>query len=275
MDERLNLLAASANATTYDLTATKDYVDGAPHIKLASLRSLYWDLLVQVYDYAVKHTDCPHVLDLGAGEGEAALSFLELGARVTAVDISMSQIDALGKKCEQFADRLELRCEKVQGVLADRGCKYDVVVTNSFLHHVPDYLGMIKGVVGLLSPHGQLFTFQDPLRHDSVSAFTRAFTDVAYLSWRLFKGDFWGGLGRRLRRWRGAYLADSVYDNTDYHILRNGVDQEALKHLLERAGLKCRVVRYCSTQSRIFQRFGNILGVENTFALIAQRSVQE
>ena len=85
------------------------------------------------------------------------------------------------------------------------------------------------------------------------------------------KGDVWGGLQRRLRRRRGVYLADSMHDNAEYHVTRNGVDQEAIRSILEAAGFRCELVRYFSTQSRLFQPLGTVLGVRNTFAIIAQR----
>lgn len=85
MDERINRIGALVNASAYDAEATKKYIDGAPHIKHASLRKLYGKLVLQVFDNAKKHKINPIVLDLGAGEGSVTLPFLELGAKVVAV----------------------------------------------------------------------------------------------------------------------------------------------------------------------------------------------
>ena len=226
MDDRLNKVAALANTVAYDSEATENYIDGAPHIKHASLRKLYASLLTQVYDYGAKWSDTPRVLDLGAGDGSVTLPFLELGARVTAVDISNSQLVALRRKCECFSDRLKLRCEDVNEMLKTKGQEYDVIVGNSFLHHIPDYIGMISEATTLLTRYGQFFSFQDPLRYDSVGRFTMMFTNLAYLSWRIFNGDVLEGLRRRFRRSRGVYLADSIYDNAEYHVTRIVVDQK-------------------------------------------------
>jgi SAM-dependent methyltransferase len=275
MDERLNKVAALANIGTYDSEGTRKYTDGAPHIKHASLRSLYAKLLIQVYDDAAKRSDAPRILDLGAGEGSVTLPFLELGARVTAVDISNSQLDALRKKCERFSYRLELRCEDMSEILKLKWQQYDVIVVNSFLHHIPDYLGMIRESIVLLKPHGHFFSFQDPLRYDTIGEFTKNFSDLAYLSWRIFKGDIWAGLKRRIRRSRGFYLVDSIHDNTEYHVIRNGVDQDAIADLLEDAGFQCRIIRYFSTQSQIFQPIGAAMGLKNTFAIIARKGIKD
>jgi predicted RNA methylase len=130
MDERINRIATLANVSANDAEATREYIDGAPHIKLASLRKLYCELVVQVFDNAKKHKNTPKVLDLGAGEGTVTLPFLELGARAVAVDISNSQLDALRTKCQHFGDRLAIRCEDINDTLRYKSEKDDIIVVN-------------------------------------------------------------------------------------------------------------------------------------------------
>ena len=271
MDERINRIAALANVSSYGAEATRRYIEGAPHIKHVALRKLYGRLVVNVFDRAQKHTKTPKVLDLGAGEGSVTLPFLELGAKVMAIDISKSQLEALKGRCNQFGDMLEVRCEDINDTLKDKSKKYDIIVVVSFLHHVPDYLGMIREAADLLHPHGQLFFFQDPLRYDTVGRCTMLFSKLAYFSWRVFRGDVIGGLKRRLRRARGIYLEDSLHDNTEYHGTRNGVDQYAICKLCEEQDIDCEIICYFSTQSRLFQALGTVLGMKNTFAVVAQK----
>jgi SAM-dependent methyltransferase len=271
MDERTNRIAALANVSAYSENATRKYIDGAPHIKHASLRTLYGKLVVDVFDRATKNTRTPKVLDLGAGEGSVTVPFLDLGARVVAVDISKSQLDALKGRCTNYSDRLEVRCEDIINVLRDKNEKYDIIVVNSFLHHVPDYLELIKEAVTLLSPYGQFFSFQDPLRYDSVGKFTMMFSTFAYFNWRVFKGDIMGGVLRRIRRSRGVYLESSMHDNAEYHVTRNGVDQEAIRELFKKMKCDCNIISYFSTQSRLFNPIGAFLGIKNTFAVVANR----
>src|SRR5712664_2984242 len=111
MDEAAGRIAASANAVSYDTQIFKDYIDTAPHLKHASLKRFYAELVHQLFDFAVKHTTRPEVLDLGAGEGSATQLFLQAGANVTAVDISARQLDVLRTTCARFGDRLSIRCE--------------------------------------------------------------------------------------------------------------------------------------------------------------------
>src|SRR5262245_23110089 len=208
MDARVHRVAALANAAVYDSGKPADYVDGAPHIKHASLRDLYGELVVRVYDRARAHHDPPQVLDLGAGEGSVTLPFLELGAHVVAVDISEGQLAELRRKTTGHAGELEVRCQDVLEALeafAAEPRRFDVVLVNSFLHHIPDYLAMIRQCAAVLDAGGQFFSFQDPLRYDTLGRFTSAFNTAAYASWRVFKGDLVGGLKRRLRRSRGEW----------------------------------------------------------------------
>lgn len=270
VDERVNKIAALANIAAYNPALTKDYIDGAPHVKHESLRYLYGELVVRVFDEAKKHTTTtPRVLDIGAGEGSVTLSFLELGARVVATDISESQLAALKEKCARFGNMLEVRCEDVSDTIKNNADSFDIVVASSFLHHVPDYLGMIGQLQSMLASRGQFFSFQDPLRYDSVGKATLFFSSFAYYFWRIFKGDVIGGLKRWFRRKRGIYLQDCAYDNAEYHVGRNGVDQDAIRTLFQTNGFDCQIVSYFSTQNGFLQLLGERLGLKNTFAVMA------
>lgn len=235
------------------------------------MRNLFGKLIVKVFDISYQHTKIPKVLDLGAGEGSVTMTFLELGAKVVAIDISYSQLDEVRRKCERFGNMLELRCEDINISVQNKSEIFDIIVANSFLHHVPDYMGLIRETIAILSPHGQFFSFQDPLSYDTVGKFTKIFSKLAYFSWRVFKGDLIGGLKRQLRRDRGIYLDDSVLDNVEYHVIRNGVNQYAIQKLFNEQGFDCIIVTYFSTQSRLFQAIGTVLGLKNTFSIVAQK----
>ena len=270
-DTELKERVAAANLAAYDSAGVKDYIGGAPHIKHADLRRLYAELLVGVFQAAQRRTPVPHVLDLGAGEGSVTLPLLELGAHVTAVDISEDQLAGLRSKCLKYEDRLIVHCEDISLTLQRKEEKYDIIVANSFLHHIPDYLGMLQGLLPHLGPNGQFFSFQDPLLYSTQPLFGRVFEELAYASWRVQRGDVWNGLGRRLRRARGIYLPGSAHDNAEYHVVRLGVDQEAIASLFNNAECSCRIVPYFSTQSRFLQSIGTAVGFKNTFAVIAMK----
>jgi SAM-dependent methyltransferase len=262
--------AVVANEAFFNEETTRRYVDVSPHVKYASLRRLYSQLAGNIFADAQKHSEVPSILDLGAGEGSATLPFLELGGRVVAVDVSTSQLSELQRKCSRYKDRLEVRQLDIGAALRSNE-RFDVVVMSSCLHHIPDYVSVIEAASNKLSPRGQFFCFQDPIRYDTMSAFSRWFSKIAYVSWRIFQGDFVGGLSRTLRRARGIYLDDCAADNTEYHVVRNGVDQNEIVRVLSSMGFECRVVRYFSTQGSLFQPIGSALQIENTFSIIAGR----
>lgn len=269
-----NKIAAVANVGSYDLRQTAEYTEGAPHIKHAELWALYMKLVVQVYDRACRCVSQPKVLDIGAGEGSTTLAFLELGAKTTAVDISHSQLEVLKRRCNSFADNLTVYCGDVHDAIEDflaQQAQYDIVVANSFLHHVPDYIGLIEQCCKLLSPHGQFFSFQDPIKYASLGKFSNLFAKTAYFSWRIFQGDVIGGMRRRVRRSRGVYFDDCPQDNAEYHVVRVGVDQEVIAELLRGIGFDCQTVLYFSTQSRFWQLVGSAIKAYNTFSIIAAR----
>lgn len=262
--------AIIANKAFFNNETTLRYGDVSPHIRHASLRRLYSQLVGDVFAYARKYSEVPTVLDLGAGEGSATLPFLELGARVVAVDVSDSQLTELQRKCHSYKDRLQVRHADIGGVLRTNE-RYDVLVMSSCLHHIPDYISVIQAGVNVLSQKGQFFSFQDPVRYDTMGPLSYGFHKIAYFSWRVFQGDFVGGVSRALRRARGIYLDHCPADNTEYHVVRNGVDQNKIVALLSSQGFECTIVRYFSTQGSLFQSLGSALGIHNTFAVIAQR----
>jgi SAM-dependent methyltransferase len=267
----MDRMAVLANLRRFDSEGTARCVDGSP-VKHPSVRRVYRNLVGRVFETAKKYSETPRVLDLGAGEGSATVAFLELGAHVTAADISESQLAALAEKCGRFDARLDIRHEEARATLQGRTERYDIVVMNSFLHHIPDYLGLVRQAISVLRSRGQIFSFQDPLRYDTLRRGERLFSQAGYFFWRAFQGDYVQGVKTRIRRLRGIYIPGSREDDAEYHVTRNGVDQNAIIDVLEAAGFTCEVVRYFSTQSRSFQVLGEALAVKNTFAIIAQRT---
>jgi len=266
--------AATANEVWYDSLPPGEYLEGAPHLKHRSLRALYSQLVERVFRLAARHESKPRVLDLGAGEGSATIPFLALGARVTAVDISARQLEGLSKRCAAYGPNLEQQCGDAAAVIErirHSIARYDVVVANSFLHHVPDYVALLRDVVPTLSSHGIIFSFQDPLPFRRLGLLTRVFGAIGYFAWRFGQGDLAGGIMRRTRRTLGVYRADSQEDNAEYHVVRAGVDERLIEGELRKLGFQIEIVLYFSAQLALWQWLGTAMGLENTFAVIATR----
>ena len=271
MNNQLTKIASLANISAYSQENAANYIDGAPHIKHKFLRELYAKELIQVYSNSLKFTKFPIVLDMGAGEGSVTLPFLELGAHVVAVDLSEFQLKSLSEKSKQYGNRLEIRCQDINQALNQVDEKFDIIVANSFLHHLPDYIEILKKVSEKLNNGGQFFCFQDPLLYRSMSHVNLIFSNISYYSWRLMKGDLYDGLSRYIRRKRGVFKEDSYHDNAEYHVVRDGVDQDCIKKFFEDNGFRVKIIKYFSTQNTFFQRLGTLLKMENTFSIIAQK----
>jgi SAM-dependent methyltransferase len=266
--------AATANIAVYESLDSESYADGAPHIKHEKLRRFYARLIARIVSQIGKDASSLSVLDLGAGEGSVTLQFLKLGARVTAVDSSQLQLSHLNKLAGAHGSRLRTTCgDALRAVSTEReaGRSFDLVVCNSFLHHIPDYIGFSAEAASLVAPGGVFFTFQDPIRFSSLGVPVRLFTGIAYFAWRILKPDVIRGLARRARRTFGIYDPESPEDNAEYHAVRDGLNEVELADRLRQIGLQVQIFRYFSTQNSAFQQLGDRLGIANTFALIGHR----
>ena len=262
--------AQQANLAAFGSERLGSYAEGAPHLMHVGIFELLRMLVKRAMDA------CPgpevKVLDLGAGEGSATRLWLSQNAKVTAVDLSSAMLTELQAKCGAQAPRLTCVTMDASEFLAVRDERFDIVSCISFLHHIPDYFALVRLSLSVLSGHGVLVTFADPIRYDTLDSAERLFEQMAYAMWRLGRPDVWGGIRRRLRRMRGIYLEDSIYDSAEYHVTRSGVDQDAIAEMLQLNGMDVEVHKYWSTQSALFQRVGTSLGFKSNFAIFAQRS---
>lgn len=210
------------------------------------------------------------MLDVGSGEGTCAREMLRLGARVTAIDISAAQLRVLEERCKDARSNLTVVCDDVWQAL-DKLDSFDAVIFDSFLHHVPNYLELLAAVDKHLEPRAAILTFQDPLRYDTLSRTSYVMSNGAYFAWRVLQGNLVGGLKTRIRRLRGVYIPGHPADDAEYHVTRNGLDQDEMARQFRSRGFATEVTRYFSTQSAMFQALGAHIGVENTFSILARR----
>jgi 2-polyprenyl-3-methyl-5-hydroxy-6-metoxy-1,4-benzoquinol methylase len=260
------------NQEWFDQQAASEFVNASPHLKHRQLTERCLALAVESFQRIATQGKVPSVLDLGAGEGMLTCPYLDMGARVTAVDASPQLLEMLQKKAFKNSDRLTAIVGDVFDCLErfkQQSDKFDIISACSFLHHIPDYLRLCKLSLGLLNKPGVFFTFQDPLRYDTVPSATRFMDRGSYFAWRCFRGGYVRGIKTRLRRLRGVYREDLAEDVAEFHVVRNGVDQEAIEKLVKGQGFNCEIQSYWSTQSGLLQFMGEKLRMRNTFAVLA------
>jgi SAM-dependent methyltransferase len=154
---------------------------------------------------AVADVDGParRALDLGCGTGNLTAHLLELGLDVVAADVSP---EFLGGVARRFAGRpvetLELDGLGLDGV-ADGSL--DLVAAYSVLHHVPDYLAMVREAHRVLRPGGVLY-----LDHEVNDAFWEQGGCLAELRAALDARRHPGWWNPVRKRWQ-RYLMPSKY----------------------------------------------------------------
>jgi len=118
-------------------------------------------------------TDCPdvsdgHIVDLGCGPADIPIRLartLPL-CRITGVDASQPMIDVgtQAVKAAGLADRITLRCERLQSLRLSEPC--DAGISNSVLHHLINPLRFWYALKQLVKPGGSVLVM-DLLRPDS------------------------------------------------------------------------------------------------------------
>lgn len=101
-------------------------------------------------------TSVPLVLDFGSGSGNLTRHLLRLGTKVVAADVSLKSLLSIK---EAFTETSRFEIAELNGTdlsnFQDRS--FDLVATYSVLHHIPDYLGIIKEFVRVLKPGGVIY----------------------------------------------------------------------------------------------------------------------
>lgn len=247
-----------------------DYVVGSPHLHHAALRRrVEDDLRAAVAALAARHPDRPvQVLEVGAGHGPFTSVLLDAGAHVTVTEMSAASADALR---ERFGTRPDLAVvhDPDASWAAATHRRFDAVVCVSVLHHVPDYLAAITTWTDLIAEGGTFVSWQDPLLYARVPRWDRWVARTAYLWWRLGQGEARRGLATALRRARGHLDEDRPEDMSEYHVVRNGVDEAAVAALLRNRFAVVAVVPYWSTHRPALQRFGDRHHLRSEFAVHA------
>lgn len=245
-----------------------DYRAGSPHLVHWQL----YDRLVQEVLGTIAAVRArglpPTVLEVGAGHGGYTEPVLAGGAQVMATEMSRPSLRRLQ---ERFGANPLFSCGfDPDGTLQLlRGQRYSVVLCVSVLHHIPDYMTFVQRAVSdHVAVGGSFVSIQDPLWYPSLPRWTRRLDRAAYLSWRARRGNYRQGARTLTRRLRGRYDEDEPADMVEYHVVRDGVDQDRLRGMLSRSFEHVVIKRYWSTPSASLQRAGTRIGLENTFMVV-------
>lgn len=95
-------------------------------------------------------------LDYGCGSGNLTRHLIDLGVHMLCADVSDEYLEAVERKFSGtgLVDTLEINGDDLAGV--PDSC-FDLVVTYSVLHHVPDYLAIVREMGRVVKPGGVLY----------------------------------------------------------------------------------------------------------------------
>lgn len=136
-----------------------------------------------------------HILDLGCGPGDIPIRLaraLPL-CHVTGIDASQPMIDVgtQAVNAAGVADRVTLRCERLQSFTADD--PYDAIISNSLLHHLINPLRFWFAIKQLLKPGGPVLVM-DLVRPASPEAAHAIVDQYAAHEPPILRKDFYNSL---------------------------------------------------------------------------------
>jgi phospholipid N-methyltransferase len=263
--EQSNTIRAqdSAHATGHD------YDKGSPHLRHPQLRAMVEGRIRDMVADVTARTGQCRVVEIGAGHGTFTHQLLSAGATsVTVTEASTASAEHLRR---EFADdpRVDVSYDATgEGVLTP-GREWDLAVIISVLHHIPDYVGFLDSLADRIAVGGGIFSVQDPLWYPRRSRLSHRVSRGSYLAWRLFQGNYGRGLATRVRRMRGVYDDTLESDLVEYHVVRQGCDEEAVRaKLSDRFDVE--VFSYWSSQAPLFQRLFEESGLVSDFGIAAK-----
>lgn len=208
-------------------------------------------------------------LDLGCGTGNLTLKLVELGARVTGVDLSAGMLARLRHKLERAGLDGSGGPSLIQSDVDDflRRCqdRFDLVCACSFLHHLPDYLQTAANAAALVAHHGCLYVVHEPLAAAECDWLGHA---IEWVDFRWQRLEARTGFGGRVARRDPYYQPDCL---ADYWAMGRGLDPAKLDETLRAAGLSPRLTSYDSKRHRLMHVLAHWLDTRHLLKFEAWR----
>lgn len=246
--------------------AGADYRKGSPHLSHLALHDRLVEVLRRTVERMADQGLPLRVLEVGAGHGGFTESALALGCDVTAVDMSGPAIEELRRR---FGTNPRLEAiHDPDGTLTHVGDGYSLLMCVSVLHHIPDYMAFLKDASERITRGGALLTLQDPMWYSRHRQAHRA-EQAAYFTWRLGQGSPIAGLQTRRRRIAGTFEDTNPGDAVEYHVVRDGIDEEWVLSFAGGAFAEVELISYWSSQLGLAQRLGERCGLHNSFGVVA------
>lgn len=98
------------------------------------------------------------ILEIGCAEAGNTKPFVDLGCRVTGIDLSCSRIELAKEFFKEHKNRqnLELICNDIYNV-NPAGRQFDIIIMRDVIEHIPNQEKFMKFVKNFLKPDGKFF----------------------------------------------------------------------------------------------------------------------
>jgi hypothetical protein len=267
MDDARSHLVAVVQAQDSEHGSSHDYVKGSPHLRHSALRVMVESQLRSLVRHQLAATGRCRALEVGAGHGTFTATLVTAGCEVTVTETSLASARLLA---ERFGPQIRVSHDQSGEDILTSTDRYDLVALSSVLHHIPDYLSFLDGLSKLVDAGGSFFTVADPLYYPRMSAWTHRADRLSYLAWRLFQGNYAQGVATRLRRAHGVYNDAEPSDLVEYHIVRDGVDEVAVRDLLSSHFRDVETFSYWASQAPALQWLGSKTPMVTDFGALAR-----
>lgn len=190
----LNIQAHNKIAKRYERIHGEIYND----VEQARLR----ESLVTALSYIKTTNSIKKVLDFGCGAGNLTKHLTDLGCEVIASDVSQGFLDLIASRTYITS----VKTMRLNGIdLADiPNDSVDMVATYSVLHHIPDYLNILKEFVRVLKKDGVIYidhesseyvwkndsrfkVFTSEMKRKSIPELGKYFVFTNYIDWAIRK----------------------------------------------------------------------------------------
>ena len=237
------------------------------------------------------------VLDVGCGTGSLTLLFMERGLSAVGLDLSPAMVDRLRAKAAErgLSDRLHAEVSTAEDYFGSCARSFDAIVFSAILHHLPDYLRVLRLAAEHTNPGGVVYVIHEPSHASRLGPVARGLEwldrSLAELPGFLrrqrrdvrrhgFFASLLGKLRRRLGRpaprpdpaqARTSPGAETDWALVDYHAKHGGCDEAAIADTLAEAGFRVDLQRYDSKRHRVFHWLARALRTRRMIRVIATR----
>jgi len=206
-----------------------------------------------------------NVLDVGCGTGNLTIKFIELGYKVTALDISENMLKILDDKISSsLKDNVNFVCEDIDNYLLATDKMYDVICFSSVLHHLGNYFYTLDHAISRLKDGGIIYIVHEPLAMHTNLVQNYVKRSLSFID---------GHLYRRYLAKRSKYLKLPNLDYTisDIHS-KDGLKVQQISTFLNDKGMEIIFRKqYANYKNGIVCLFGNFLYDVKEFKMIAQK----